>query len=254
MVWLNRTNCTGGYSPARLRSRILVRTHCHTGKQGSGYSWFQGKIPQTPTKSCCNGAQFQKEAQRPGLEMRIYGVDAGFTGSASVHLGLRSKTIQLGALGYHPLVQDWSNDAKDEPQNSLCVAAEVQQYTVITIIGFRDASKCTVLGTHWFKTDLPIQKVRFRIVPVWHQRCNSHGILSPHSIKGCANTPYIRNDVGCLSNPVLRALLSMISQTNVWKWAGPQMHSYKGPKLKRRKVWARWFGITRYRWTIGLVG
>ena len=77
---------------------------------------------------------------------------------------------------------------------SLKKVPEVQQYTGITLIDFQECIlifviiaqacfnakhsgvKLTVMSIYQFKTDLSIQKVNFRIVPVWHQRCNRHGI------------------------------------------------------------------------------
>ena len=47
----------------------------------------------------------------------------------------RSKTVQLTALGIQTIQQ-----CKGEPQNSLRVAPEVQQYTGITIINLQGCS------------------------------------------------------------------------------------------------------------------
>ena len=52
----------------------------------------------------------------------------------------------------------------------------------------------TALGIHRMKADLTVQELSPRTVPVRHQRYTyNKKQRNPHSIKGCADIPYIKN-------------------------------------------------------------
>ena len=125
------------------------------------------------------------------------------SGQLPGHPGNTGTTVQVSAMSGH------SRDilvTQAEPQNGFRVAPEVQQYTSITISGIRpfldspsmllsttQEQNVTALGIHQLKADLTIQvepqNSPYAAPEVQQKQRN------PHSIKRCADIPYIKNRV-----------------------------------------------------------
>ena len=119
-------------------------------------------------------------AQGTGLETRIYGIECGFRIKYAVTSHSSGPSVvKVGTLGIH----QFKTDRMIQKLNGLCVVPEVQQYTGITISGI-----CPILGQS--KRWAPEQSL-----------CGTSGTKkkrNPHSIKGRADIPYIRNWVACV--------------------------------------------------------
>ena len=134
------------------------------------------------------------------------------SGQLPEHPGNTGTTVQVSAMPGH------SRDilvTQAEPQNGFHVAPEVQQYTGITIsrihpfvdspsmvLSTTEEQNVTALGIHRLKADLTIQELSPRTVPVRHQRYNKKQ-RNPHSIKGCADIPYIKTHAFTIQFPML---------------------------------------------------